>query len=113
MVSERRHRSRKRRLFKAYHYDYLRLARLEAVRDLGDHRRFWWAAHPESIGQDPPFEPTRQDDERLYEGHWQLDPERGRVWVVEREVPKPLPLSPDGISAEDEAALDAIVEKFS
>ena len=86
-ASTRKHRSKKRRLFKTYHYDYLRLARLDAVRDLGDHRRWGWITDPASIEHEPDtFSPTRDDDYAHYEGHFEFDPKHGRVWAIDKQV---------------------------
>lgn len=87
--SVRRRRSRKARKRNAYDKDFLRLSRLEAVRDRGDHRRWRWLALPESIATDgDTFEPTRSDDWADYEGHFEFDMEFGRTWVVDAEHKK-------------------------
>lgn len=86
----RKHRSRKRRLFMTYHYDYLRLSRRDAVRDLGDHRRWTWTAFPERIEKESDtFSPTKSDDYADYVGHFEFDPAMGRVWVIDSQVKKP------------------------
>jgi len=86
MASVRKHRSKKRRHFKAYAYDYLRLSRLDAVRDLGDHRRWTWIAFPERIGDEPDtFSPTTDDGYAEYKGHWEFSPKFGRCWKIDWE----------------------------
>jgi hypothetical protein len=87
--SIRRRRSRKTRKRNAYDKDFLRLSRLEAVRDRGDHRRWRWLTLPESIATDADtFEPMRSDDWADYEGHFEFHPEEGRVWVIDAEHKK-------------------------
>lgn len=84
--SVRRRRSRKARKRNAYDKDFLRLSRIESVRDRGDHRRWRWLALPESIALDiDTFEPIRSDDWADYEGHFEFHPEDGRVWVIDHE----------------------------
>lgn len=82
--SERRELSKKFRKRKAYAKLYERYARIDAVRDRGDHRRWSWIAFPESIGTEPDtFEPTVTDGDITYAGHWAFDPAYGRVFVVD------------------------------
>ena len=86
-MSERKHCSRKRRLFMHYAYDYLRLSRKDAVRDLGDHRRWRWLADPATIELEPDtFNPIRDDDYATYTGHFEFDREHGRVWHIDSQT---------------------------
>lgn len=85
-ATDLKRRSKKRRRQNAYGKYFLRLGRIEAVRDLGDHRRWSWQADPSSIAREPDtFEPTRNDGYAEYEGHFAFDLKEGRVWIVDSE----------------------------
>jgi hypothetical protein len=57
----------------------MRIARKDAVRDLGDHRRWRWIAVPESMAGD--WEP-------LYDGGvWEFHPEYGRLVAYPKGIP--------------------------
>jgi hypothetical protein len=58
----------------------MREVRRDAIRERGDHRRWWWMAVPESMAGD--WEP-------VYEGGvWEFDPEHGRTVAYPNGIPE-------------------------